>query len=61
MKTLILLTKLIAHLYTLYSYASMYFIRWSKMILNIVGKFVTLGLQLDKHTVCNCSSALQIQ
>ena len=31
MNTHILLNKFLAHLYTLYPYASMYFIRWSKM------------------------------
>ena len=59
MNTHILLNKLLAHLYTLYPYASTYFIRWLKMNF-IVGTFVTLGLQLDKYSVSNCSNALHI-
>ena len=65
MSTDILLNKLLAHLYTLYPYASMYFLRciWSKMNCKytVVGTFVTLGLQLDEHMVCNCSNVLHIQ
>ena len=44
------LNKLLAHLYTLYPCTSIYFIRLSEMYLKyIVGTFVTLDLQLDKH------------
>ena len=50
MYTHTLLNKLLAHLYTLYPYGFTYFIRWTKINLNyIIGTFVTLDLQLDKH------------
>ena len=47
MNTHILLNKLLAHIYTLYPYASTYFIRWLKMNF-IVGTFVTLGFAIRK-------------